>query len=164
MVLPMLFSILILVVIIYVAARVLGNVMWGVVLIALVFVASYLILGSFPSLKEVPVIGGWLPDLSQFPLTTGGVIGVIRGLFFNLEITNYSYTGSGNLLVTVSNSGRFDTGNFSVYVDGRVADILNNPKYPLKSGESTIIEVDWTGKFNTIYVKTPQTSANYPSD
>ena len=162
MVLPMIFGILILVVVVYVAMRVLGNLVWGLLLIGMVFVASFFILGSFPNLKDIPIIGQWLPDLSGLPLTTGGMVNVIQSEFFNLTITNHSYSESGNLLVEVANAGRFDLGNFTVFVDGQPAGILNGPKDPLKSGESTTIEVDWQGSFGRVAVKTAETVANYP--
>ena len=164
MVLPMIFGILILVVVVYVATRILGNILWGVLLIVLIFVASFLILGSFPNLKEVPIIDKWLPDLSQFPRTTGGVINIIQSVFFKVDILDYSYTNSGNLLISVANTGRYDVSNFTVFVDGRTVDIVNEPKDPLKSGDSTVIEVGWTGEFSRIDVKTAEAIASYPSD
>lgn len=164
MVLPTIFGIIILVVAVYVATRILGNIMWGVLLIALIFVTSYLILGSFPDLKEVPLIGKWLPDLSQFPMSTGKIVEIINRAFFNLDIIDYSYTDSGNLLVAISNDGRFDVSNFSVFVNGQKVRILNEPKDPLKPGETTVIEVDWMGNFNKVSVKTAETIANYRPD
>ena len=45
MVLSMIFGILILSVVVYISLRVFGNVLYGVMLIVLIFIASYLIMG-----------------------------------------------------------------------------------------------------------------------
>lgn len=164
MVLATIFSLLVLVIVLYISMRVLGNIFYGLLLIGLIFVANFLILGSFPNLKEVPLIGKWLPDLSGFPRTTGEAINVIRSVFYKLDIIGNSRASSGNLLVIVANRGKTELGGFNVTVDGQTVDVLNEPKDPLKSGESTVIEVDWTKDFDKIEVKTPKTTASYPTD
>ncbi len=161
MILSMIFSMLIFIIVVYVISRVLGNILYGIFLIVLVFIASYLFIGSFPNVKEVPIVGRWLPDLTDFPRTTGGVINIIKSSLFNLNVLDYSKTSSGNLLIIVANTGKVELSDFNVIVDGRPVDVLNNPKDPLKSGESTAIEVDWKGNFNAITVNTKETSASY---
>lgn len=160
MVLSMIFGILILSVVVYISLRVFGNVLYGVMLIVLIFIASYLIMGSFPDLKEVPVIGKWLPDVSQWT-KTGSAIQVIKGVFYRLDVIDYSYTRAGNLLVVVANRGKMELTGFSVNVDGFGVDILNDPKDPLVSGESTVIEVGWRGEFKSISVSSDKASAEY---
>jgi len=164
MVLSMIFSFLILVIVVYISMRVLGNVFYGVLLIGLIFVASFLILGSFPELKNIPIIGKYLPDIPNFPSTTGEAINVIRNVFYKLDVIGYERASSGNLLVIVANRGKMDLSGFSVEVNGIEVDIVNVPKDPLKSGEATAIEVDWKWSFQTITVKTTQATANYPYD
>ena len=162
MVLQLIFGLLIFVVAVYITMRVLGNLFYGLLLIGLVFLASFLIVGSFPNLKEIPIIGRWLPDSSNFPKTTGEFIKVIKNVFFDLEIIGHSRTSRGDLLVLVANAGRMQLTDFHVFVDGEAANIINNPKDPLKSGEATVIEVDWKAEFNAISVKTKESSAIYP--
>jgi len=164
MVLAMIFSLLILVIVLYISMRVLGNVFYGLLLIGLIFVASFLLLGSLPNLKEVPIIGKWLPDLSSFPKTTGEAINVIRSVFYKLDIIGTSRTGSGNPLVIVANRGRMGLSGFAVEVNGVEVEILNEPKDPLKSGEVTVIEVAWEWDIQTITVKTTQATASYPPE
>ena len=79
--LELIFGLLIFGIVIYIAFKVLHNVVMGILLILLVFVASYLILGSFPSLKSVPIIGKYLPN-------TGDVIATIKNILHNIEILN----------------------------------------------------------------------------
>jgi hypothetical protein len=163
MVLPMIFGLLILVVVVYITFRIFGNLLHGALLIGLIFIASFLILGSLPNLKEVPLIGDFLPDLSNLSISsaTGNVINVVRNLLYNLKILSVGRSSSGNLLILVANAGRLDVSNFSVSVDGNAASIVNMPKDPLKSGESTVIETGWKGKFDAVIVKTQETVANY---
>jgi hypothetical protein len=163
MVLPMLFGVLILFVVVYITFRLLGNVLYGVVMIVLIFIASYLILGSFPNLTEVPVIGRWLPDLSQFR-TTGSAISVIKGVFYKLEVLDYAHTRTGNLLVVVANRGSMDLSGYNVTVNGQLSDILNDPKETLASGESAVIEVGWRGGFESITVESGNAAAIYPAE
>jgi len=165
MVFAAIFGLLILAVTVYVSLKVLGNVLYGVVMIALIFLASYLIVGSFPSLKEVPFIGGYIPDLPDFSgLTsqTGSAIAVVRNLLYNLKILSLARASNGNLLVSVANAGQMELSNFSVYVDSQPAQIVNKPKDPLKSGESTMIELAWKSNIGTVMVRTAKTSAAYP--
>lgn len=165
MVLPLIFGLLILAVVVYIALRVLGNVLYGVVLIALIFFASFLIIGSFPDLKQVPIIGDFIPDLPDFSSlssATGNVINVVRGLLYNLKILSVGRSSAGNLLVTVANAGRLELSGFNVSVDNKAAGIANAPKSPLKSGESTVIEATWTAGFSNITVQTAETFSNYP--
>ena len=68
MVLELIFGFLILAIAVFIAVRILGNVAIGVTLIALVLLASYLLLGSFPSLKTIPVLGSYIPKILK---TTG---------------------------------------------------------------------------------------------
>ena len=161
MVLSMVFGVLILFVVVYITFRVLGNMLYGAILIVLIFVASYLIIGSFPDMKEVPVIGKWLPDVSQLP-KTGSAISVIKGVFYNIEVIDFAHTRTNNLLVVIANRGQNEVGGFVLYVDGQLSDILNEPKDPLGSGESTVIEAGWRGGFQTVRVETDNAVAVYP--
>ena len=163
MVLSMVFGVLILFIVVYITFRVLGNMLYGAVLIVLIFIASYLILGSFPDLKEIPIIGQWLPDMSQVS-KTGSAISVIKGVFYKLEVLDYAHTRTGNLLVVVANRGMNDLTGFDVFVNGRSVDILNDPSETLASGESTVIEAGWRGGFDTIRIDSGEATANYPQE
>jgi hypothetical protein len=158
MVLPLIFGLMILAIVIYIALRVLGNVVMGLALIALVFIASYLILGYGPDLQAIPFIGQYLPKL---PSTTGEAIAVIRDVFYSIAILDVSRDSGGNLLITVANTGKLSVSGFKVFVDGQAAGITNTPKDPLKSKEVTVIQLDWNKDYSDIVVHTDKTLARY---
>lgn len=156
---PAIIGILLLIVVIFVALRVLGNVIMGAVLIGLVFFASYLILGSIPDLRDVPLIGKYLPEL---PSSTGEAIAIVRNVFNSVEILSVNKDLSGNLLVTVVNTGKLEASDFEVFVDGQKAQIINSPADPLESGKTTVLQVQWQGEYSNILVQTDKTSDTYP--
>jgi hypothetical protein len=158
------FGILMLAVVIYVSMRIIGNVMYGAVLIGLILVASYLIIGSFPDLRQVPLIGAFIPDISGLNSsvpTTGDVINVLRDVIYALRIIAVDRSSSGNVLVTVANAGKMDLHGFRVIIDGQEARVLNAPKSPLKSGESTVIEAQWQKSYSKVTVWSLESSADY---
>ena len=157
MVLDLIFGIIILGIAVFIAVRIVGSITVGIVLIAMVFVASYFILGSFPNLKSIPIIGQFLPEFS----TTDQAIAVIKNVFFNIDIISVSRDVENNLLVTVANTGKLDVSGFKVFVDNKTVNIINNPKDPLKSKETTIIQTDWKNGFAIITVETKQAKAVY---
>jgi len=156
--LPFIFGIIILAIVIYLALRVLKNIILAAVLIGFVMVASYLILGSFPDFQSIPIIGQYIPKL---PSTTGEAIAYIRNIFYHLDILAVNRDVNNNLLITVANTGKFDLSDFKVYVDDRPVEIINQPKDPLHSKESTIIQVAWNKSYYQIVVKSKQASATY---
>ncbi len=157
MVLEILFAVALLATVVYVVVRIIGNITIGAVLVLIVFLASYLLMGSFPKLGDVPVIGQFI---GQFIPTTGKAIAVIKNFAHSIEIIGTSRTSDGNLLVTVANTGKLDVSNFTAYVDGQTVNILNN-KDSLKSGSVVVFELDWTEDFNSILIETDQTEAMY---
>lgn len=150
MVLSLIFGIIILAIVVYIGIRIFSNIVMGIVLIALVLIASFLILGSLPNLQEIPIVGKYLPKI---PTTTGDVILAIKNLFYSIEIVNVDRDYKGNLLITVANTGRMSVSNFKVFVDGVNAEITNSPKEPLGSGEITVIQVEWSKDFNQIRIE-----------
>ena len=74
MVITAIIGIIILAIIIFVTIRIVKNVLIGVVLIGLILFASFVILGSIPSLRSIPVIG---PILPRVPSSLGEVISII---------------------------------------------------------------------------------------
>ena len=156
--LELIFGLVILGIAIFIAFKLLRSVAIGVALVLLVFLASYLIMGSFPDLQKTPVIGKYL---SGIPRTTGEAIGVIKDTLYSIEILSVSRDSDNNLLITVANTGKMDVTDFNVFVDNIKVSILNNPKTLLKSGEVTIIQVDWKGDFDSISVQTDKNSDTY---
>ncbi len=150
MVVPIIIGIILLVVIIYVALKIFKNILLGVVLVAVVVFASFLIFGSLPDLRTIPIIGSFIPDLSG-----------ILGSLYKIEIIAVSKGAQGNLLITVSNTGKLDVTGFKVSVDGQSARITNSSKGPLKPGETTIIQAEWTKEYLEIKVEADQTSVVY---
>jgi len=155
--LEFIFGLIILGIVVFIALKVFHNITMGIVLILLVLFASYLILGSFPDLKDIPIIGQYLPKL---PRTTGEAIATIKKISYNIEILSVE-RDSDNLFITVANTGRTEVSNFTVFVDNKKAEIINNPKDPLKSGEITVIQVDWKEDFTDILIQTDKASITY---
>jgi hypothetical protein len=156
--LELLFGLIIISVVIYIAFRIFQNVAVGIVLVLLVLFASYLILGSLPDITVVPVIGGYL---SKFPKTTGDSIATIKNVLYNLDIISLSRDSENNLLITIANTGKIETSKFTVFIDNTTVDIINAPKDPLKSGEVTIIQTNWKGDFKDVLVQTEKVNATY---
>jgi hypothetical protein len=150
MVLPAIIGIILLLVIIYVALKIFKNILLGVALVTAVVFASFLIFGSLPDLRTIPIIGGFIPDLS----------GILESLY-KIEVIAVSKDVQGNLLITVSNTGKLDVTRFKVSIDGQSARIVNSPKDPLKPGETTVIQAEWIKEFLEIKVETEQTSIIY---
>jgi hypothetical protein len=167
MIFTALFGIMILAVVIYVSVKVIGNVLYGTVLIGLIMLASYLIIGALPDLKQVPLIGAFVPDVSWMSgagsgiSTTGDVINVLKDVIYGLRVIGVTRSSSGTLLVTIANAGSLDLHGFRVIVDGQEARVLNSPKSPLRSGESTVIEADWQKPYGKVTVWSLESSADY---
>jgi hypothetical protein len=45
---------------------------------------------------------------------------------------------------------------FKVYVDNKRVEILNEPKQPLKSGKTLVLQVNWKEDFSKIEVQTKE--------
>ena len=161
MVLPMIIvGILILAIVVYIALKVLKNIVIGVALIALVLVASFIIFGSFPSLSDVPFLGQFLP---QTPTTPGEAIIALRDVLYHLDIVGYSRDSQNSLLVAVMNTGKASLTGMKVYVDNATVGILNPVAQTLPSKDAEIIQTNWTGPFSSIFVMTDQANATLVS-
>ncbi len=158
MVLPLIFGVVILIIAAYIALKVLGNIVWGAALIALVFIASFLILGSSPDLSSIPIIGPYLPKL---PSTTGGFIEIINNILYSAKVVSVAKDDSGNLLVAVANTGKLQLTGLKIFIDSEEAVPLNAPKTALNSGEVTIVQLDWNKPFVLLTVKTNEATASY---
>lgn len=158
MILPLIFGLIIIAIVVFVFLRIIGRIFLGVALIFLVFIASYLIIGSFPDLQAIPIIGPYLPKI---PATPGEAIAYIRDVFYSIDILSTSRDSENNLLITVANTGRNDVSNFTVFINNQSVSILNEPKDPLKSKEVTVLQTNWKANFTTILVRTDQANAAY---
>jgi hypothetical protein len=169
MIFTAIFGLMILAVVVYVSLRVVGNVFVGIALIALILIGSFFLLGSIPDLKQVPLIGAFIPDIpgitgdvSATP-SAGGVILVFKNIVYNLKVIGVERSSSANLLISVVNAGKLDLHGFRVIVDGTEARIGNAPKSTLASGESTVIEASWSKPYTKLTIWTLETSADYPA-
>ncbi len=153
MAIEFLFGIALLSIIAYIVSRIIGNITLGALLVLAVFLISYLLVGSFPKFGDIPVIGRFIPK-------TGEAIAVIKDFAYSMDVIGISRSSEGNLLVTVVNTGKSELSNFTAYVDGYSADILNN-KDSLESGNVIVFELSWKGDFKRIEVKSNQTEAVY---
>jgi len=156
MVLSVIIGILILAIVIFVAIRIVKNVLIGIALIGLILLASFLILGSIPNLRSIPIIG---PRLPRVPSSLGEVIGVIRKIFYEIKILDVSRDSKNQILITIKNTGRLKASNFSVFVDNKTTKIINKPKDPFNSGEITTIQTDWKKDYSEILVQSPMVNA-----
>jgi len=156
MVLGAIIGILILAIVIFVAIRIVKNVLIGIALIGLILLASFLILGSIPNLRSIPIIG---PRLPRVPSSLGEVIGVIRKIFYEIKILDVSRDSKNQILITIKNTGRLKASNFSVFVDNETTKTINKPKDPLNSGEITTIQTDWKKNYSEILVQSPMVNA-----
>ena len=153
MVLEFFFGVALLAVVVYIVFRVVGSIALGALLVLVVFLASYLLVGSFPDLENMPVIGGFIP-------TTGKAIAVIKDFAYSMDVIGVSPSSNGNLLVTVANTGQLEVSNFTAYVDEQSVNILNN-KDLLKSGYVVPFELNWKEEFKRILIKSDQAEAVY---
>ena len=158
MVLEIIFGLIIAAIIVFVAMRIVGNITLGILLVAVVFVISYVVIGSFPNVKEIPVIGRFFEFA---PSITGDFSTGINNLFFRIEIIGTARDSQDNLLVVIENTGMFDVNGYNVLVDNTTTRIINTPKDPLKPSEATTLETDWRGSATSILVETNQTKATY---
>jgi hypothetical protein len=158
MVIGLIIGIIILAIVIYIAIRIAKDIIIGIVLVGLIVLASFLILGSVPNLRTVPVIG---PVLPRIPASLTEVISLIKSIFYEVKVLSVSRDSENKVLITIKNTGRFSVTNFSVTIDGKPAGITNKPKDPLGSGETTTIQTDWKNNFSEIIVKTSRTITIY---
>lgn len=155
--LPLIVGIAILLVAIYVGIKILKNIIIGVILIFLVLIASFLIFGSIPNLKEIPFIGQFLPSISG----PQDVILAIKNILYSIEIVDVSRDSQNNLLIAIANTGKLEVSQIKVFIDNQTASIVNSPKDPLKSGEITLIQTNWNQSFSEILVQTKQVNTTF---
>lgn len=155
--LPLIVGIAILLVAIYVGIKILKNIIIGVILIFLVLIASFLIFGSIPNLREIPFIGQFLPSISG----PQDVILAIKNILYSIEIVDVSRDSQNNLLIAIANTGKLEVSQIKVFIDNQTASIVNSPKDPLKSGEITLIQTNWNQSFSEILVQTKQVNTTF---
>jgi len=160
MVISAIIGIIILAIVIFFAIKIIKNVLIGLALICLILLASFLILGSIPNLRSIPIIG---PRLPRVPSSLGGVISIIKKIFYEIEILDVSRDSRNQILITIKNTGRMELSNFSVIIDNKKTEIINRPKDPLEPGEMTTIQTSWKEDYNEILVQTPKVNATVKS-
>lgn len=158
MVVPIIVGIALLLIVIYIALKILKNIVFGIILIGLALFASFLIFGSIPNLRDIPFIGKLLPVI---PTTPGEVVIAVKNILYNVDILGYSRDSQGNLLIAVMNTGKSSVSNFTVYVDNQKTNILNPIKPTLNSKTVEIIQTDWKSSFSSILVQTNEVNATY---
>lgn len=151
--LEFIFGLAILAVVVYVLFKMLGNIALGAVLVLMIFLSSYLILGSFPEMGNVPILGRFVPK-------TGQIVAAIKDFQYSIDVLGLSTASNGNLLVTVLNSGQADLANFTAFVDGRPVEILNGDA-DLKSGDIFVLELEWKGAYSTVLVTSGDAADTY---
>jgi len=126
--------------------------------LALLFLLILVVLVIFQiePLRSAPIVRKLIPSLPSSPFK---FLEIVRNFLWKLEIESVERDSEGNLLINVKNSGKLTLSNFSVFVDGELVKIKNRPKDPLKPGEETVIQVEWSGEFSQILVKCEETTA-----
>ena len=158
MVISIIIGILILAIVIFIAIRIVKNILIGVALMGLILLASFLILGSIPDLRSIPIIG---PRLPRIPSSLGEVVAIIKKIFYDIKILDVSRDSKNQILISIKNTGRLKVSNFSVFIDNKTVKIINKPKDPLSTGEITIIQTDWEKNFSEILVQSSKVNATY---
>ena len=150
--------IIILAIVAFITIRIVKNIILGVILIGLILLGYYLFTDSLPSTRSIPIIG---PILPKIPTSIGSTIEVMKKFLYNVEIVETSRDSKNNLLITVTNKGKVQASNFSVYIDNKTVKITNEPKDPLNYGERTSIQTDWNKDFSEILVQTSRVNVTY---
>jgi hypothetical protein len=157
MVVPLIIGVLILAIIVYTMFKIVKNLIVGLILIFFALIAGYLILGSIPSPRSIPIIGPLLPQVPS----SSDIFTYIKRIFRNVQVADVDRDADNNLLIVVVNAGKLQISNFTVYVDNSTTNIINKPRDPLGSGQITVIQTDWKKDFKEILVQTPNVNASY---
>jgi len=157
MVISIIIGILILAIIVYTMFKIVKNLIVGLILIFFALIAGYLIFGSLPSLRSIPIIGPLLPQVPS----SSDIFTYIKRIFRNVQVADVDRDADNNLLIVVVNAGKLQISNFTVYVDNSTTNIINKPRDPLGSGQITVIQTDWKEDFKEILVRTPNVNATY---
>jgi hypothetical protein len=158
MVFSVIIGILILAVVIFVVIRIVKNIVIGIALIGLILLASFLILGSFPNLRTIPIIG---PRLPRVPSSLGEVISIIKKIFYEIKILDVSRDSKNQILITVKNTGKLKASNFSIFIDNKKTEIINDFKDFLNPNEMATIQTNWKSDFSEILVQSLKVNATF---
>jgi hypothetical protein len=119
--------------------------------------ASYLIFGSVPSFKQIPIIGWIIEKISpKLPTSPENIIAMIKGVAYNLDILGVNRDANGNVLISVTNTGKLSLSGFKAYVDNKKVNILNEPKDSLPSGKTIILQLDYRDEFLKVEIQTKE--------
>jgi len=157
MVISIIIGILILAIIVYTMFKIVKNLIVGLILIFFALIAGYLIFGSLPSLRSIPIIGPLLPQVPS----SSDVFTYIKKIFRNVQVADVDRDADNNLLIVIVNAGKLQVSNFTVYVDNSTTNIINKPRDPLGSGQITVIQTDWKKDFKEILVQTSSVNVTY---
>jgi hypothetical protein len=127
MVISIIIGILILAIIVYTMFKIVKNLIVGLILIFFALIAGYLIFGSLPSLRSIPIIGPLLPQVPS----SSDVFTYIKKIFRNVQVADVDRDADNNLLIVIVNAGKLQVSNFTVYVDNSTTNIINKPRDPL---------------------------------
>ena len=158
MLLPAIFALILLIIVVFIGLRILGNFVTGLAMVVLVMMASFILAGSLPDLQALPIIGQYVPSL---PSATEA-IGVIKNVFYNLDILGTSRDAGDNLIVIVANTGKLDISGLNVSVDNQIVQVINPVNYPLKSKQVAALQTNWHEGFSGIVVSGEKARATYP--
>jgi len=144
MIIPLIFSFAIIAVIVYILVRIIGDIIKGTILLLFIFLIYLAFFHSFSSLRELPFIGSFIGSF------TDG-LDAINQILYKLNIVAVSRSPTGNLLLTMQNTGILPLSNFTVYVDGKDTRIINM-KEVLYPRETETIEVNWKEPFRNLTI------------
>jgi hypothetical protein len=158
MIFQLLFAIILLIIIVFIGLRILGNIIVGVSMIALVMLASFIIAGSLPDLQAIPIIGKYVPSLPS----AAEAIAFIKNQVYSVDVLGTSRDSSNNLIIIVGNTGRLDVSSLNVSVNNQPVQILNLVDYPIKSKQVVALQTNWKSDYTNITVSSNNAQATYP--
>ncbi|MFH1786177.1 MAG: hypothetical protein ABH829_00785 [archaeon] len=141
-------GIVLLLVVIYTGTKILKDFVKGLILMALVLVASFMIVGGMPELKAVPLLGGMLSPAAEdvkLDSSVDSVILAVKDIAWSIDVAAVSKDSEGRMLIAVTNTGQLALTDFAVAINGADVQVLNQVPEKLEKGESAILQTGYTG-------------------
>ncbi|MBU5688811.1 MAG: hypothetical protein KQA41_01105 [Candidatus Aenigmarchaeota archaeon] len=132
-----LLGVLFLVLGVFLAFKVIGNLFKTFLVVFILIIGFYLIFGYIPFSDKINLKG-----------------------FFSLSIDNFGRDKDQNLLLVVKNKWFFEAKNLSVFVDENNVNITNNIK-TIGGRKSVILQTDWREDFKNIKIESSIGIAEY---
>ena len=154
-----LISAFVLMVFIYFVLRGLGEIGKGIFFFLLAFVIYLFFFHSQSDLTNLKISGSFIRTLTNYLR----IPNYLKSKIFRVDILSVEKSTNKHLLISIENKGMLPLSNYTVFVDGKKENILNNPKDPLYPREVTVIEIRAVDSFKEIEVRTNHAIAIFRS-